>query len=515
MSKRTHILSVRASNVKCVREVEINEVGDILEIRGDSGQGKTTILQTIEAGLRGMDPGMVRNGADAAEITLSLSTAKVNRIVRANGDTDTLTVTGMDGKPIKKAKEFLKALCGPQVFRPVEWVRLGGGEDKGRTERLRAQRDQLLSAMPLTLTPQEATDAVMALGEDVADALREVSLDGVDWSGHALVVCEALKTACYEYRKIQNAKSEDAAGALQHMEIPDKPAPRTSLAECRQAESQAMRHYHEASGALTGQQASQTRLDVLSARVAKDDDDLPRLTTITAAIERETDGMKDDRGRIERLRAELRKMEDSIDERSRKLSSLAHDKVLIEAHEARKAELAELRESLGKQTISAEEVERRRLFMASAAEASKARETQDRYEQAAESSAKARDYAERFSKLVELFRDSLPRELVSRMEMPVPGLSVDGEMIKIHGVPLHQLGTSEQIRIGVSIAAALNPATGFILVDSAESMGRGDRLALAESAGELGLQLILTIVDPDAEPSDGCVVMRGGKMVAS
>ena len=46
-NERARVLAIRARDVKLIREVEIDAIGDILEIRGDAGQGKTTILQSI------------------------------------------------------------------------------------------------------------------------------------------------------------------------------------------------------------------------------------------------------------------------------------------------------------------------------------------------------------------------------------------------------------------------------------------------------------------------------------
>src|SRR5690606_33138492 len=111
-SGRVHLLRLAARNVKTLREVEIDEFGEVLEIRGDTGQGKTSILEAIEGGLTGLDPAMVRKGADAAEIILELDNARIQRIVRADGRKDVLTVTDpASGKPIDRAKEFLRALC--------------------------------------------------------------------------------------------------------------------------------------------------------------------------------------------------------------------------------------------------------------------------------------------------------------------------------------------------------------------------------------------------------------------
>jgi hypothetical protein len=116
---------------------------------------------------------------------------------------------------------------------------------------------------------------------------------------------------------------------------------------------------------------------------------------------------------------------------------------------------------------------------------------------------------------VTLFRDVLPSMLLARANLPLDGLAIEDETIVINGVPLHELGTSEQIRVGVVIASALNPLAGFVLVDQAESLGREGKKALASVAHELGLQLIMTVVDPDAVPGPGVTVMRGGEALTN
>jgi len=83
----------------------------------------------------------------------------------------------------------------------------------------------------------------------------------------------------------------------------------------------------------------------------------------------------------------------------------------------------------------------------------------------------------------------------------------------VHGVPLHALGTSEQIKIAVQIAAALNRQIGWVPIDRAESLGRADRVAIGEVQRELNLQIILVYVDPDAEPAPGVTVMTNGEVM--
>jgi hypothetical protein len=99
------------------------------------------------------------------------------------------------------------------------------------------------------------------------------------------------------------------------------------------------------------------------------------------------------------------------------------------------------------------------------------------------------------------------------MKMPVPGLGISEGVVTFNGIPLHQLGTSEQIRVAVMVAAAINPHTGFMLIDGAESMGSKDKAELVRAAGELGICLVMTYVDPTAVPGEGRVVMRAGEVV--
>ena len=49
---------------------------------------------------------------------------------------------------------------------------------------------------------------------------------------------------------------------------------------------------------------------------------------------------------------------------------------------------------------------------------------------------------------------------------------MEDELVHVRALPLYQLGISEQIAIGVRVAAAINPKTGFILIDGAKSLGR-------------------------------------------
>lgn len=539
LNGKVRILQLRARNVKSVKEVEIDHLGEIVEVRGDSGQGKTTILESIRGALEGLDPSMVRNGESAAEIELRLSEATINRIIPRDGK-ETLLVKDKNGKPIERAKEFLKTICGAATFRPIAWVQSGGGDGKGKTERQRNQRDTLLKALPIELT-KEQVDIALAqfLGPEFVTAMGEVDLAGVDYSQHGLMVCSALQRACYDFRKGQNALVDAAEATLANTPPPDRAAPSIDLAECEARLEKCRKAFYQAQAAAPT--ARQAERDKLASTIAIEDAELPDPQDLNAAINEqhgsikilnsarektatEVDAARAEIERIEKLLVDARKAlysaEDAQriaireqDKAEKRLSDLEDFLERIERNEARKADLAALdKEIAGFDTQALATLEK---LLKDAQAVRDARALQDKHDAAAVAAVQARERAERFDRLVSLFRDDLPKALIEQAELPVAGLGVNGDTITINDVPLHQLGTSEQIKVGVAIAEALSPRSGFVLVDGAESLGRGDRLALAEAAKERGLQLILTYVDPDAVPGPGVVVMAGGERVCA
>ena len=512
-SGRAHLLRMAARNVKTLREVEIDEFGDVLEIRGDTGQGKTSLLESIEGGLIGLDPTMVRKGADAAEIILELDNARIQRIVRADGRKDVLTVTDpTSGKPIDRAKEFLRALC-PEgtIFRPLEFVLLGGGDTRGKTDRLRQQRNMLLDAMPVSLEPDDVIASIQDLGEEAFEEASGISLDGVDWEQHGLAVCSALEKVFYEARKSVNMAAEEAESALKFVPAPAKNPPKVSLVECRQRESVAQKAFYQAEADTKARAGTVARRRQLVDAIALDERDLYRKEDLDAwrieqgaNVERLDRDIASLRERIKSLEAEAQEARESLIDIDKQLAR--HDR--IAAHQQ---ELAKIDGTLG-DTPDFDIAELERAWN-EAAENTKARELQDKHDAASAKASKARERAKVFDALVALFRDQMPKRIVETMRMPVDGLGIDEGLVTYRGIPLHQLGTSEQIRIAVLLAAAINPQTGFVLIDRAESLGSKDRLALAEAAKELNLQLVLTYVDPGAKPGPGQLVMRDGELV--
>jgi len=511
-SKGNRILSIRAKNVKKIREVIIDDVGDIHEVRGDTDQGKTSILDAIEALFRGMDKKMVSRGADSAEIELNMSECTAKRIISAGEGKDTLMVTGADGKAIEKAADFLKTIYSTEMFRPLAWVQLGGGEKDGSTKRRRLQRDQLLEALDVSLDAKKVMAIILReLGEDHVDAIDQVNLDGIDFNQHPFVVAQAFLQKCKEFFTLKNAEKTKAEEVLRNTPAPAIAAPKATLVECKASEEAAVAAYHEANAFAKGVEGLRERRATLAATI--EGTTVPDAEKVAKARTKYAPLVEQAEAQIKELEAQLEALRASLKASRESMAKVEDAERKIKTHTDNVADLA----ALDVQLAAAQgggDIDALKAAMEQAQALTQARELQDKHDAAAKVASEAAVTAERFQDLVELFRDGIPKLLLSEAKLPVDGLSIDDETILINDVPLHQLGTSRQIRLGVLIAHALNPRSAFVLVDGAESMGSADRKALADTAGELGLQLIMTIVDPEAVPSAGVTVMRDGEKVA-
>jgi DNA repair exonuclease SbcCD ATPase subunit len=122
------ILAMIAENFKRVRVVEIDPKGRMVIVSGRNGQGKTSVLDAVWAGLvgkRAMPEKPVRKGAEKAKITLGLGddkiTLQVTRTIAPDG-MQTLTVEKGKGNRLKRPQELLDELLGELSFAPLAFV---------------------------------------------------------------------------------------------------------------------------------------------------------------------------------------------------------------------------------------------------------------------------------------------------------------------------------------------------------------------------------------------------------
>ena len=118
------IIQLKSSNVKRLQAVEITPSGSMVIIGGANGQGKSSVLDSIQYALGGQpDASMpVRAGEDKAMIVVDLGDIVVRRTLTAAGGS-TLVVSNADGQRQLSPQTILDKLTGRLTFDPLEFSR--------------------------------------------------------------------------------------------------------------------------------------------------------------------------------------------------------------------------------------------------------------------------------------------------------------------------------------------------------------------------------------------------------
>jgi hypothetical protein len=142
------IIELEVENVKRIRAVELKPVGDVVVISGKNGQGKTSVLDSIEwvfAGAKHIQAVPVRKGEKKGHIKVKIGNKDVELIVeRRLGVNAGLTVTTAEGfTPPGGAQAVLDALLGALSFDPLAFWRMDA----------KKQFDELLRVFPISVDP--------------------------------------------------------------------------------------------------------------------------------------------------------------------------------------------------------------------------------------------------------------------------------------------------------------------------------------------------------------------------
>ena len=124
------IINLTAENIKRLVAVDITPEGNLVEITGKNGQGKTSILDAIWWALdtnKVIQSKPVRDGADSAYIRLDLGDYVVTKKFKVKEDGDytiSLTVQNRDGAKFGSPQELLNSFIGDLTFDPLAFSRM-------------------------------------------------------------------------------------------------------------------------------------------------------------------------------------------------------------------------------------------------------------------------------------------------------------------------------------------------------------------------------------------------------
>lgn len=105
--------------------------------------------------------------------------------------------------------------------------------------------------------------------------------------------------------------------------------------------------------------------------------------------------------------------------------------------------------------------------------------------------------------------DQEKEKLLSSAKWPVPGLSVDGDIVTFNGSPLIQEGEGKKLEVSFAIAAAMAPELRICRIDGAESLGASGRAEILRIAKECDMQVFMSRV-ADGEAEEGEITIEEG-----
>lgn len=161
------ILQFNAENVKKLTVVQIKPDGNIVQLTGRNGSGKTSVLDSIlwaMAGTEAIQSKPIRKGAETARIELALGIGGTTKLIverRFTEHQSYLTVKSVDGAKYPSPQRMLDDLLGTLTFDPLGFMR----------EKPREQFETLRKLVKLDIDPDALDEA------NVTDAAKRTDIN--------------------------------------------------------------------------------------------------------------------------------------------------------------------------------------------------------------------------------------------------------------------------------------------------------------------------------------------------
>ena len=133
------IVELKAENYKRLEAVEIRPDGNMVILSGANDQGKSSVLDAIQAAIAGGrgtrdTPEPIHRGKDRAEVSLDLGDLRIRRIWEPGKNR--VEVTNAEGSKFSSPQGILDALTGSLTFDPLEFARMQPKEQRAALLRL-------------------------------------------------------------------------------------------------------------------------------------------------------------------------------------------------------------------------------------------------------------------------------------------------------------------------------------------------------------------------------------------
>lgn len=461
-------------NLFGIREAALD--GRSVELAGPKGSGKTSVLDAIRYALtnRSDRDYIIHQGADEGEIIIETDTGlSIDRKTRT-AKADTVKVRDGDMLQTRPA-EFLSGIFTPLQLNPVAFTQLSR-QEKNRV---------ILSLIDF------AWDMNW-----IKEQFGEIP-QGVDYSKHILEVLSDIQAESGIYFQSRQGLNRDIRNKQAFIadiakDIPPHyDAARWDAYPTRE-KYQELERIREANSRIEQAKSFRDGFDAKKRGLEAE-----RAIQLTA-IEQDISAQR------EAIIGDIQRMEAQIAAAREKLDGLAQRR-----KEREELEDARFRESLAKlerdvgvaDQYAGQEVRDTSALSAELDEAEQMRSHLNEYRRMRDMQAELEDLTARSQALtdkIELARE-LPAAILAQATIPVDGLTVEGGVPLIHGLPISNLSDGELLELCVDITVSKPGQLGIILVDGAERLDSVSRERLYAKCKAKGLQLIATRVTDSEE----------------
>ena len=468
------ISKIKISNLFGIKEQELD--GKSIEISGNNGLGKTSILDSIRLALTNSSSRdyIVKNGETEGEIFIETDTGlTIDRKKRTNSN-DYKSIKN-NGKEIPSPETFLKDIFTEMQLNPVEFA---------------------------NMSKQEQNRAILDLIEFdwdinwIKEQFGEIP-EGIDYSQNILQVLEDIQAEDSPYYKERQNINRDIRNKTAFIEDIAKTIPENYNIEKWENFDLTSKLKELMTIKEKNSQIEEAKSFISSYNNRIKGYEADRQISISAEekniqIERES------------LEKDIATMEEKIKADKEKLltlkSKLEDKKKIIDLEYQNK--VAALDESIQRAKVFANEEKVDTTQLQEECDlAEKMKSHINEYKRMSSLQDEITDLKERSEKLTEkidLARD-LPGEILKIAKLPIEGLSVKNGLALVNGIPVSGLSEGEKLMLCIDITLAKENNLKLILLDGVEKLSEENREKVYKKCIDSGLQFIATRTDNNNE----------------
>lgn len=459
------ITKIKIKNLFGIKEAELD--GKSIELSGTNGVGKTSFIHAIEYGLTNSSQRdlILKKGEEEGEIIIETDTAlRIDRKKR-NGKTDYKSIKD-NGAEVQSPEAMLKQLFTPLQLEPVQFLAM----DKNEQNRM---------ILDLIEFDWDINWIKEKFGEIPS---------WVDYEQNILQVLNDIQDENGDYFKERQNINRDKRNKIAFIEDIGKDLPTNYNAEKWEGYDigsayKELESIREANNKINRAKAFKETYDN-KLRGLEADRDIQNAAE-EKSIASERDSLT---STISRLMAEIKSTEEKLEGLDDKL---ADKKRVVQS------KFNECKAKLEKDMKVADDYINREIIDFS--------ELQNEIETAEQMKKHLNEYnrmvkmedevdelekiSQSYTEKIELAR-TLPGEILQTAKLPLKGLTVEGGIPKIDGLPISNLSEGEKLDLCVDIALSKPSNLQIILIDGIEKLSEENRDKLYSRCRESGLQFI-------------------------